>query len=167
MRSFLILGMLALVVVGCGSTPVPPTPLPTAVPPAGDAEDGGWALSFQHEFPAGTFGPGQHRYRYLIHCPVMSSEDTASEWYYFEISEEVIRQPDPLYLRMHGLSTDPFAPLQITNTMIHPERQIVAVVHVVGLSRPAAELASTGCEILIFWDNVGRQSLAAGEIFRP
>jgi hypothetical protein len=124
-------------------------------------------VGFEYEFPAGTLGVGPHRYAYLIHCPVISSEDSNSEWHYFEISEDVIRQPDTLYLRLFGLSGSPINPSRITNTMIHPDRQIVAVVHLVGMTKEAADLATSACEIIIFWDDIGRQLLTVGEPFQP
>jgi hypothetical protein len=153
--------------VACSPTPEIPTPLPTAVPPEVLPEQGSWAVGFEYEFPTGTLGLGQHRYAFLIHCPVISSDDSNSGWHYFEISEDVVKQPAPLYLRLFGLSGSPITPSQITNTTIHPQRQIVAVVHLVGMTKEAADLAAAACEIVLLWDNTGRQPLAAGEPFQP
>lgn len=167
MRRLIICCLLASVLGACGSQTVAPTPLPTAVPPDRLPGEGGWAVGFQYEFPPGTFGPGRHRYAFLVHCPVISAEDTNYGWHYFEISDEVVQQPAPLYLRLFGLGADPYTPSQITNDIIHPERQIIAVVHLVGLPQSAATLAASSCEIVVFWDDVGRHSLTPGEPFRP
>lgn len=163
----LALCLLGLLLVACSPAPEAPTPLPTAVPPDSLPEQGSWAVGYEYEFPAGTLGVGQHRYAYLIHCPVISSEDSNSDWQYFEVSEDVIRQPATLYLRLFGLSGSPINPSKITNTAIHPDRPIVAVVHLVGMTKEAADLAASACEIVIFWDNMGRQLLTAGEPFQP
>lgn len=165
MKRLIAYCLLGLILAACGSTAEVPTPLPTAVPPDALPEQS-WAVSFQYEFPPGSLGVGRHRYAFLIHCPVMSSEDTNSGWHYFEISEEVVRQPGPLYLRLFGLGADPLTPSRITNTIIHPDRQIIAVVHLVGLTEANAALVASGCEVLVFWDDVGRKLLTAGEPFQ-
>lgn len=167
MRRLIICCLLALSLGACGSKAEVPTPLPTAVPPDGLPEQGGWAVGFRYEFPPGTFGLGKHRYAFLIHCPILSAEDSHYGWHYFEISEEVVKQPAPLYLRLFGLSGDPYSPSQVTNTVIHPEREIIAVVHLVGLPRSAATWAASSCEALVFWDSTGRHALIPGEPFQP
>jgi hypothetical protein len=159
--------LLGLILGACGSEAEAPTPLPTAVPPDSLPEQGSWAVGFEYEFPPGTFGLGRHRYAFLIHCPVMSAEDSHHGWHYFEISEDVVKQPAPIYLRIFGLSGDPYTLSQVTNNIIHPERQIIAVVHLVGLPKSAATLTASSCEILVFWDNTGRHSLTPGEPFQP
>jgi hypothetical protein len=163
----MVLCLLGVVLAACSPAPKVPTPLPTAVPPINLPEQGSWAVGFEYEFPPGIFGLSPHRYAFLIHCPVISSEDSNSGWHYFEISEDVVRQPDTLYLRLFGLSGSPINPSKITNTMIHPERPIVAVVHLVGMTKEAANLAAAACEIVVFWDDTGRQLLVAGEPFQP
>jgi hypothetical protein len=168
MMRFLILCCLLVVAIGaCGSQAAAPTPLPTAVPPDRLPEEGGWAVGFQYEFPPDTFGSGQHRFAFLIHCPVISDEDMNYGWHYFEISDEVVQQPAPVYLRLFGLGADPYTPTQITNDVIHPERPIIAVVHLVGLPQSAAPLVASSCEVLVFWDDIGRHSLVPGEPFQP
>jgi hypothetical protein len=167
-RSLLFLCLIGLLLAACGQAPPAPTSLPTAVPPdAIPEEDAGlWAVGFQYDFPAETFGLGDHRYRFLIHCPVVL-EDTNTDWQFFQISDEVPLQPEPIYLRLQGLSSESFSPAYITNTTFHPDRPVIAVVYLVGLARPAAELASADCEVIVFWDAVGRHALAAGEPFTP
>jgi hypothetical protein len=167
MRHLIVLCFLSLWLAACGPTAEVPTPLPTAVPPDQLPEQGIWAVSFKHEFPAGVFGAGRHRYAYLIHCPVISSEDTPTEWRFFEISEEALNQPTPLYLRIFGLSNEEFNTSLLPDDNVHPDREIVAVVHLVGLAKPVAEMAVEGCEVIVFWDDTGRQPLSAGEPFRP
>ncbi|HSR30163.1 MAG TPA: hypothetical protein VLY63_06320, partial [Anaerolineae bacterium] len=76
MRRLVIVCLLGLVLAACGPTVEVPTPLPTAVPPDSLPDQGTWAVSFQLELPAGAFGQGRHRYAYLIHCPVIGSENT-------------------------------------------------------------------------------------------
>lgn len=168
--------LVVLLVVGvwllsaCGPTPTPvPTPLPTAVPPAEDRsqETGTWAVSFRHDFPPETFGLSEHRYAFLAQCPIVSEEDITTDWHYFEVTDEVLPQPEPLYLRLHGLSADPFNPTVIANDQIHPDRPIVAIMHFVGLTQQTAEMARDACEAIVLWDAFGRQQLTPGEPFQP
>ena len=169
MRCPLVLCLVGLILAACGPTAEVPTPLPTAVPPdvmpAGD--EGFWAISFKYEFPEETFGLGLHRYRLWIHCPVMSAEDTVTDWLMFEVSDEVLPRTEPVYLRLHGLSDAPFAVSYNNSQVIDPDRPVVAVVHLVGLSNQAASLAASGCEGIVLWDNGDRQPLSAGEPFQP
>ena len=166
-RSALLLTCLILLVLAaCGPAPEVPTPLPTAVPPSGLTGES-WTVSFQHEFPAGTFGLGEHRFALLIHCPFMGTEDTNTGWFGFEVSEEATNYPEPVYLRLHGLSREPFNASQMSTNLIHPDQQIVAIVHLVGLPAYVAERTGAGCEIVVFWDSMARQSLMPGEPFQP
>ncbi|MGD8398765.1 MAG: hypothetical protein PVG11_07900 [Anaerolineae bacterium] len=145
-----------------------PAALPTAVPPEpGRAlEAGTWAISFRYDFPPDTFGEGLHRYAFLARCPPVSSEDITSPWHTFQVSDDVVRQTEPVYLRLHGLSTDAFNPTAMTNDTIHPERPIIAIIHFVGLPQSAAGLAAN-CEAIVLWDDVGRHALEPGEPFQP
>ena len=170
MRRALLLLLCAWVLTSCGAPPTEiPTPLPTAVPPAEDRsqQTGTWAVSFRYDFPPGTFGLSEHRYAFLAQCPVVSGEDITSDWHYFEVTDEVLPQPEPLYLRLHGLSADAFNPSAIANDQIHPDRPIVAIMHLVGLTQHVAEMASESCEAVILWDDVGRAILIPGEPFQP
>lgn len=167
MRRLVIVCLLGLVLAACGPTVEVPTPLPTAVPPDSLPDQGTWAVSFQLELPAGAFGQGRHRYAYLIHCPVIGSENTPTEWRFFEISEDVLNQPTPVYLRISGLSSDVFNTTQLADNVIHPDQQIIAVVHLVGMARSAAEMVASECEIILFLDDTGRKPLTAGEPFQP
>jgi hypothetical protein len=133
--------------------------------PAG--EEGLWAIGFRYEFPEETFGLGPHRYRFWIHCPVTSSEDTITDWLLFEVSDQVLPQSEPIYLRLLGLSNEPLVPSYNANRVIHPEQPIIAAVYLVGLSYQTANLAASGCEALILWDSGFRRTLPASEPFRP
>lgn len=169
MRRLFVLCLTGLCLAACGSTAEVPTPLPTAVPPdimpAGDEEL--WAISFKYEFPEKTFELGPHRYRLWVHCPVVSAEDTVTDWRLFEVSDGVLPRKEPIYLRLLGLSNEPLAPSYNTNNVFDPDRPVIAVVHLVGLPGQAASLAASGCEGLILWDNGARQALQPGEPFQP
>jgi hypothetical protein len=167
MRRITLLGLLALLLVACGTTAEAPTPLPTAVPPDYDVSDSGWAMTFQHEFPAETFGLGPHRFRYLIHCPVFSAEDSATNWVQFEIVEDAELLSEPIYLRLYGLSPQPLVVSYPASGTFHPDQQFTAVVHYVGVPRFMAEQARTECEILIFWDDFGREILQGLDPYQP
>jgi hypothetical protein len=108
-----------------------------------------------------------HRYALLIHCPLISSEDEHYGWHLFRISSEAPERGTPVYLRISGLSHDPVALAPLDEAVIHPDQPMVAVVHLVGLARPAAEMAASSCELLVFWDDTGRHLLTAGEPFQP
>ncbi len=101
--AFVCLLLLAVFLAACGSTPEAPTPLPTAVPPAPGRSPGIWTVSFRYEFPTGVFGLGEHRYAFLIHCPMIQSEDITTDWFHFVVSDEVLPQPEPIYLRYEWL----------------------------------------------------------------
>jgi len=164
MKHLLILCLVGLTLAACGPTAEVPTPLPTAVPPEVD-QFGNWGITFQHEFPVGTFGPGPHRFRYLGQCPILLEQDFVTEWIFFEISEDAELQSGPVYLRLRGLSAEPLLLSYPATATLHPEQQIIAVVHFIDIARSAADLAVSGCEILIFWDEMGRQLLKATEPF--
>lgn len=167
MRLGLVLALLGLALGACAPTQAVPTPLPTAVPPDTIPEQGSWSIGFQYEFPAGRLAEGTHRYALLIHCPVISTEDERYGWHSFEISQEAPGQVEPVYLRLFGLSSDPYSPAPLERAVIHPVQPIVAVVHLVGLPRSVAGLAASSCELFVFWDDTGRQLLAPGEPFQP
>jgi hypothetical protein len=169
MRRLLVVCSLLLMLASCGQVEEVPTPLPTAVPPAAlpSGDPGVWAVGFQHEFPVGIFGQGAHRYSFLIHCPVTQMENDKTDWQYFEVTDEAPLHPQPLYLRLAGLSSQSFAPAYMAYNVVHPEQSLVAELYLVGLSQQVAQLTAANCEVVIFWDNTGRQPLAVGEPFRP
>lgn len=167
MRLLLILALLGLVLGACAPAQPAPTPLPTAVPPDVIPEQGSWSIGFQHEFPPGRLAEGTHRYALLIHCPVVFSEDEHYGWHIFDISQEAPAQVGPVYLRLFGLSSDPVAVAPLARAVVHPVQPLVAVVHLTGLTREAAEMAASSCELFVFWDSMGRQLLKAGEPFQP
>jgi hypothetical protein len=101
----------------------------------------------------------------LIHCPPVTGPDQASEWVYFDISEDAQLVPGPVYLRLQGLSAQPLLLNYPSTATLHPEQEIIAVLHFVGLAKPAAELARSSCEMIIFWDATGRQVLKVTEPF--
>ena len=137
-----ILCLVGLVLAACGPTVEVPTPLPTAVPPdvLPSGDEGVWALSFKYEFPKETFGYGLHRYQLWIHCPVISAEDTATPEHRFKVSDEAMPREEPVYLRLHGLSDELFSAPYNTDQVIHPDRPVIAIVHLVGLSSQAAAI---------------------------
>jgi hypothetical protein len=163
---FFILVMLA----ACSTSPAPqiPTPLPTAVPPAeSPGEPSSWAVGFTHAFPADAWAVGTHRYAFYISCPFIFEDDVTGEWHFFEVSEDVAPQPGEVYLRLNGLSREPFSPVYMSDTIIHPSQPTVAAVYLVGVAEQAARLAEANCEVLIAWDNNTTQTLTAEEPFQP
>lgn len=171
-RLVALFSLIGLTLTACTSAATAiPTPLPTAVPPddggPSGSEPGSWVVGFQYEFPIGFLGEGPHRYAFLMRCPVVSAEDEPSEWRFFEISEQAPLQPKPIYLRLHGLSLAPLSPSYLTGNVLHPQQPIVAVVHYVGLPKPAAELAASECEVVLLFDDTGRRVLAAQEPRQP
>jgi hypothetical protein len=104
----------------------------------------------------------------------VSAEDTVSDSLLFKVSDDVVPQKEPVYLRLHGLSDAPFAVSPIagqgidpSRPAIDPDRPVIAIVHLVGLSSQAASLAASSCEALVLWDNGDRHILEAGEPFQP
>jgi hypothetical protein len=166
MRLLWVLALSGLVLGACAPAQAVPTPLPTAVPPDSIPERGGWTVGFEYEFPAGRLAEGTHRYALLIHCPVVSADDEHYGWHIFDISPEMPLQVGPVYLRLFGLSRDSYSAARLPRAIVHPEQPLVATVHLVGLTREAAELAASSCELFVFWDNTGRQLLTAGEPFQ-
>jgi hypothetical protein len=180
-RIFVVaLGLSSLYMVACASnTPVPtptleptmppptPTSLPTAVPQ--DNLPGSWAVSFEYEFPPNFWSLGRHSYGYFVDCPLLMSESSGSEWYWFTVVdwEWMPEFKLPVYLRLGGLSMGLLEP--ITMDTIAPEWSTIAVVTVLNLSEEDAKLASTSsdCVILINWDEVFTKVLIPGEPFQP
>jgi hypothetical protein len=164
-RKIILIGIFALVLAACGATPTPsPTPLPTAVPPATGAGLGLWGISFEQEFPAGSFAPGTHRYQFYLQCPVINPDDLATEWVFFEVSEDATLLLEQVYLRINGLSTGKLTPINLE--ALHPEQTAIAVVTYVGIPESAAKLARD-CEGLVRWDDKNPVLLTPGEPFRP
>jgi hypothetical protein len=164
-RLIILLGLVGLILASCRRSSDAPTPLPTAVPPAGEL--GSWAIGFKHEFPPEFWGEGLHRYAFLIDCPVASDENISSDWQYFRVSEEAQFRSTPVYLRLQGVTTASFSPTYIADAVIHPVQQTIAVVYLVGLSKAAAEQAVSECEAVIFRDDKGAQILTATDPFQP
>jgi hypothetical protein len=167
MRLGWVFVLVGFALAACAPAQAVPTPLPTAVPPDTIPEQGSWSVGFQYEFPPGRLAEGTHRYALLIHCPVVFSEDEHYGWHIFDISQEAPAQVGPVYLRLFGLSSDPLSAAPLARAVVHPTQPLVAVVHLVGLTRAAAEMAASSCELFVAWDSTGRQLLKAGEPFQP
>jgi hypothetical protein len=149
-------------------TSIPPTLLPTAVPP--ESFPGTWAVSFEYAFPLNYWRAGYHRYAYLIQCPTLAQETVRGEWQWFQVSEDAILQPAPIYLRLGGLSTGPLAPFNIER--IHPDQATLAVVTFLGVKLEDIEAVqstpgASACEVVIRWDDKGSRNLEPGEYFQP
>lgn len=157
--------LIILFLAGCGEpVEMPPTPLPTAVPPP-EFSAGDWAISFSHEFPEEAWAVGVHRYQFFARCPVITLEDVITEWVFFEVVEDERLFDDPIYLRINGLSSGVLAPVTISK--VHPQQKTVAVITFLGVSEQVAELAAENCEVLVRWDDKGPQLLTMGEAFLP
>lgn len=164
-RLIVIVGCMGLALVACsgGASAENPVAWPTAVPPSGDT--GGWGIGFQHEFPAGFWEAGKHRYAFLVHCPVLSPTDMPTEWRSFEVSEEAPLLTVPIYLRVGGLSMESLTPAYRSDIVVHPVQQTVAAVYFVDLPQETAERAATECEALFLWDDQNAYLLASMEPF--
>jgi len=165
MRLILWVSFLLVLLMGC-SEPVelPPTPLPTAVPPP-EFSAGDWAISFIHEFPENAWAEGAHRYQFFARCPVITLEDVSTEWVFFKVTEEEKIYEDPIFLRINGLSQGVLAP--VTMDTVHPEQPTVAVITFLGVSDHIAELAAENCEVFVRWDDKPPQQLTIGGVFLP
>ena len=150
-------------------TPIPSveaaTPLPTAVPPDG-ATGGGYAVTFRYEFPDSYWRLGDHSYGFLIEC-IELDYDIGTEWLIFRATEEVELLSNPVFLRLNGLSIEPYSPVYMQQSVIHPDQSTTALVHLVGLSKEQAVGAQNECEMLIAWDRSLPESMEAADIFRP
>ena len=166
---------LSLTLAGCAvvtgwaaarPTSMPPTPLPSAVPPAGPPSI--WALPFQYSFPPRFWSPGRHLYRFVIQCPELGFEGSPGAWRSFLVYEDAPGTRPTIYLRQVGLSTLPLG--EPNRYYIHPEQVTVASVALLGLGRQQADqlAASPQCAVTISWDDgAGLQSLSAGEPYLP
>ncbi len=159
------MSLLIMILASCsGSAEIPPTPLPTAVPPP-EFSAGDWAISFSHEFPEDAWAVGVHRYQFFARCPVITLEDVITDWVFFDIVEDEQLFDDPIYLRINGLSSGVLAPVTIST--VHPQQKTVAVITFLGVSEQVAELAAENCEVLVRWDDKGPHILSMGEAFLP
>lgn len=163
----ILLCLLGLVLAACGtaSTSNAPTSLPTAVPPAG--MPGVWSIGFKYDFPHEFWGPGEHRYGFLVACPFLEDGRISTEWQYFQVSEDALIQPATIYLRVSGLSNAVFSTVYLDNMVMHPRQQTAAVIYLLGISQEDAESAASECEALISWDQAGRAVLETMEPFQP
>lgn len=144
------------------------TPLPTAVPPASlPAGEESWALGFRHEFPPDFWSTGFHRYAFRVECPVTGIGVFASEWVSFATDPYRPEQEGAtVYLRLNGLSTEPFVPVYLSDQAIHPSQPTVAALYFLGLSADDAARAAETCTALIGWDNSSAEMVAM-EPFQP
>lgn len=176
----IIIFPLVFVIVACGiqneleePTPMPSdvpsvesaTPLPTAVQPD-SAVGGSWAVTFRLDFPENYWLPGDHSFGFLIECPDLAY-DFSTEWLIFKATEEVDHLPSPVYLRLNGLSLEPFSPAYMQQSVIHPEQETAAVVHLVGLSEEQVKEAQEECVVLVAWDQSAPKSLEPVDVFKP
>jgi hypothetical protein len=143
---------------------LPPTPLPTAVPPP-QFSAGEWAISFSYEFPENAWADGVHRYQFFARCPVITLDDFNTEWVFVEVTDQEAMFEDPIYLRINGLSEGILAP--VTMNTVNPEQQMVAVITFLGVSEHIAELAAENCEVFARWDDKPPQLLSMGKVFLP
>ena len=141
------------------------TPLPTAVQPE-TTTGGDWALTFRYDFPEMFWEPGDHTYGFVIECPNIGY-DYNGEWLFFRVTENTEHVPFPIFLRLNGLSMEPFTPNYSQEDRIHPDQETAAMVHLVGLSEEQVEEARSECEILIGWDRAAPQTLVPMDAFRP
>ena len=96
-----------------------------------------------------------------IHLP---NSELVEDRYGWEAHEAFIRMCTN-YLQ--GVSAQPLVVSYPSGGTFHPDQQFIAVVHYVGLPRFMAEQARTECEILVFWDDFGRQVLQGVEPYQP
>lgn len=143
--------------------PPGPTPLPTAVPPDSVAA-GNWAITYRYDFTDAFWVPGDHTYGFKIFCPNLVY-DFSGEWIFFRITESAITQSFPIYLRLNGLSSEPFTPGYLQENRINPDQATAAVVHLVGLSEAQVEQSREECEVLIAWDRSPPQVLEVADVF--
>ncbi|HEX9674625.1 MAG TPA: hypothetical protein VGA07_01470 [Anaerolineales bacterium] len=147
-------------------TSMPPTPLPSAIPPAGPPSI--WALPFQYSFPPRFWSLGRHLYRFVIQCPELGFEGSPGAWRSFLVYDDAPGSRPTIYLRQVGLSTQPLG--DPNRYYIHPEQVTVASVAFLGLGKQQAEqlTASPQCAVTVSWDHgAGSQILLAGEPYLP
>jgi hypothetical protein len=179
MKKFILLFTLVagLLLAACGgdepveevtSVPTPsqapagPSPLPTAVPPD-SVSSGSWAITYRYDFPDGHWIAGDHTYGFKIFCP--NIYDFSGEWIFFRAAESAITQSQPIYLRLNGLSSEPFRPGYLSENRINPDQATAAVVHLVGLSEVQVEQAEENCEVFVAWDRSPPQLLEVADVF--
>ncbi len=141
------------------------TPLPTAVQPE-TTTGGNWALTFRYDFPEMFWEPGDHTYGFVIECP-NTNFDFKTEWIFFRVTENAEHVPFPIYLRLNGLSMEPFTPTYSQEARIHPDQETAAIVHLVGLTEEQVEEARSECDLLIGWDRAAPQNLEPMDAFKP
>ena len=147
-------------------TPVPPTPLPSAVPPEGPPAI--WALPFEYAFAPRFWSLGRHDYLFRIHCPELGYVESVGAARHFSVFEDAPGSRPDIYLRQKGLSTKTLG--EPNRAYIHPDQTTVASVTFLGLGKQQAEslVTSPRCAVTISWDDgAGSQSLSAGEPYLP
>ncbi len=146
-------------------TALPEASLPTAIPPEGETSV--WAVSFVYEFPASFWQLGQHQYGFYMDCPELGQVESGGDWRFFQVTNAVPSFEAPIFLRLGGLSTGVLAPINVD--AIHPDQVTVAVITILGVTEEQALNAadSAECEIIVGWDGVQAQTMAASPPFQP
>jgi len=156
--------LFALVVAACGETvQLEGIDLPVAATPA-LAEDGSWAVAFTADFPAGFWQAGEHRYRMLLDCPVLSAE-VATSAISFRSTDLVPVQSRKVYLRAAGLSDDILLPPLPGS--IHPQQPTVAALTLIGSTRNDADAAVETCTGTLEFDGTDNATMSPIEPFQP
>ncbi|KAA3645376.1 MAG: hypothetical protein DWQ07_12980 [Chloroflexi bacterium] len=143
----------ALFLTACATAETEPpaptiTPLPTAVPP--ETLPGTWAVPFGTGFRGGFWAVGTHRYSLTVDCP-SDLQDIEGNWNSFEVTDNVAADSNPIFLRLGGLSTNPFSNPGGFQS-INPAQETVAYVTLLGLDEEAVQDVVAGCEIFMFFD---------------
>lgn len=172
-KSLLFVVVMGFWLIACSSlNPAPPaaTPLPTAVPPEAmpAGEDGGWVVGFQHEFGPNFWEAGIHEYGFYVQCPLPGFEDYGSEWLSFEIDDAAPQVEDvTVYLRIGGVTTEPFTPSYQQGVSFHSSIPTTAVVYFVGVEEETAQELVQTCDGIVTWDGTNTAQLSAIKPFMP
>lgn len=130
-----------------------PTP---AVAFASPTEVSNWAINFEYNFPVPFWSVGTHHYTLTATCPSLP-DFNRSFTYSFQVSDNAILFPEPIYLRLSGLVNSSGNTSAIDT--INPGQATIGALTFHYATRSEIDKIAADCSASITWDGALLQML--------